>query len=160
MAETLIIGVGSPHGDDRVAWVALEQLAHHAQVRAAGDSIALESLDRPGATLIGRWQGARKVVLIDAVRSGAPVGTLHRVVPDDLLASEGVASSHGFGVSDTLRLAEQLNALPEQLVILGIEAGAAGGPGEALSAELRQALPALVEAAVREVGATAQRGPA
>jgi Ni,Fe-hydrogenase maturation factor len=71
-----------------------------------------------------------------------------------------VASSHGFGVSDTLRLAEQLNALPEQLVILGIEAGAAGGPGEALSAELRRALPALVEAAVREVGTTAQRVPA
>jgi hydrogenase maturation protease len=150
MIETLVIGVGSPNGDDGAAWAALEQLACRAEVQAAGEAIVLESLDRPGATVIGRWQGVRKVVLVDAVRSGAPAGTLHRIAAKDLLSLGCAASSHGFGVAESIRLAIVLGALPEQLVILGIEAGAMA-PGRApLSPEVIRALPDLVDALVRE----------
>jgi hydrogenase maturation protease len=150
MADTLVIGVGSPQGDDRVAWAALEQLANHPQVRAAGERVAFEALDRPGAAMIGRWQGAHKVVLIDAVRSGAPLGTLHCLSGNELLTAPGTTSSHGFGVAETIQLARALGALPPELVILGIEAGAVT-PGEPLSLELRQALPALIDAAAHAI---------
>ena len=151
MRQTLIIGIGSPQGDDRAGWKAVECLANRADVRAAGDALALEVLDRPGATLIARWRGADKVVLIDAVRSGAPAGTLHRLGAGDLCSSESVRTSHGFGLSETIRLAAVLGALPAHVVILGIESSCGESQGEELSAEVLGALPELVEAVVREV---------
>lgn len=153
--ETLVIGIGSPQGDDRVGWVVLEQLADRADVRAAGDRVSLELLDRPGATLIGRWQGAHKVVMIDAVRSGAPPGTLHRISADDIVDDDRLTSSHGFGVAEAIRLAQSLGALPEELVVLGIEAGSAASIGESLSPQIVQALPRFVDAVAREIASGA-----
>lgn len=151
MRRTIIIGVGSPQGDDRVGWTAVQRLANRADLRALGDALVLELLDRPGATLIGRWRGAQRVVLIDAVRSGAPAGTLHRLGSGDLCSSEGLTTSHGFGMSETIRLAAALGVLPDHLVILGIESRSGESQGEELSPEVLRALPDLVEAVVREV---------
>jgi len=159
MTATLVLGIGSPQGDDRAGWLALEQLAGHAAVRAAGAAVALESLDRPGLALLGRWAGARKVILIDAVRSGAPPGTLHRALAGDLAAGGSGASSHGFGLAEAVSLAAALDMLPPELVVLGIEAGEGSAADAPLSPAVAGALPRLVAAALREIGAPAGQAP-
>lgn len=152
-----IIGVGSPFGDDRLGWVAVEALQRSAVPAAAGGgSISFSILDRPGALLLAHWHGADHVMVVDAVRSGAPPGTRHRLEPGALAAAESV-SSHGFGLASALELARALGNLPPHLVLYGIEIDPSCS-GFFLSEPVQRALPELIQEIERETWVFAQPG--
>jgi hydrogenase maturation protease len=147
--KILIIGLGSPFGDDRLGWVALEALQASAALAAAGGgNISFATLDRPGPSLLAQWRGADHVIVVDAVRSGAPPGTRHRLEPAEVAVPESV-SSHGFGLAAALELARALNELPPRLVVYGMEIDPSCA-GPSLSAPVRRALPALIREVERE----------
>jgi hydrogenase maturation protease len=112
-----IIGVGSPLGDDSAGLEVARRLA-----AAPPDEVDVVASDRPGAGLLDLLEGAEDVLIVDAVRSGAPAGTLHELSLDDALA-KGVrlASSHALGVAEALALARELGRLPPRVRVLGIE---------------------------------------
>jgi len=152
-----IIGVGSPFGDDRLGWVAVETLQDSAALAALGGGrISFSILDRPGTLLLAHWHEADNVLVVDAVRSGAPPGTRHRPEPSDLSAFKSV-SSHGFGLASALELARALNDLPPHLVIYGIEIDPSSA-GCSLSEPVRRSLPWLIQEIESEVCACAPPG--
>ena len=156
-SKILILGIGSPFGDDRVGWVALEMLQRSAVLAAAGGGgVAFTALDRPGALLLAHWHDANCVIVVDAVRSGAPPGTRHRLEPGEWAATESV-SSHGFGLASALELARVLGDLPSHLVLYGIEIDPTCS-GFSLSEPVRRSLPDLIHEIEREVGFFAQSG--
>jgi hydrogenase maturation protease len=112
----------------------------------------VELLDREGepTVLIGDWEDADVVWLVDAVSSGAPPGTLHRIdvarqeLPPELFR----ASTHHLGLAEAVELARALGRLPERVVFHGIEGGSFDA-GEGLTAEVGDAV-ARVAQAVRE----------
>ena len=69
-------------------------------------------------------------MIVDAVRSGAAAGTVHRVEPGDgpLPRELGLASTHAFSIADTVELARALGRAPARVVVVGVE-GAAFEPG-------------------------------
>ncbi len=145
-----IVGLGSPFGDDRLGWVAVEMLQGSAVLNEGGAGvISFAVLDRPGALLMTHWHDAERVIVVDAVRSGAPPGTLHRLEPDKWTTSESV-SSHGFGLAAALELARALDDLPP-LVLHGIEIDPSNA-GFSLSEPVRRSLPVLVRGIGREAG--------
>ena len=83
----------------------------------------LIKLDRPGSDLVRYISDHDDLVLIDAVQSGAEPGDLMPLQVADLQSLECRTSSHGFGVAEALRMAEQLALLPHRLCIIGIETG-------------------------------------
>ena len=130
----LILGVGSPSGDDQAGWLVVDALAE------TGVGAELRKLDRPGATLVGLLDEAPWVILIDAMQSGAPVGDIRHFERDDWPAYAHGVSSHGFGVAEALALATALSGLPARLDLYGIEIGAVSpgaGPGAAILAAAR-----------------------
>ena len=152
-----IIGVGSPFGDDRLGWVAVETLQGSAALAAlGGGSLSFSILDRPGTLLLAHWHDADNVLVVDAVRSGAPPGTCHRLEPGELSAFESI-SSHGFGLASALELARALNDLPPHLVIYGIEIDPSGA-GCSLSEPVRRSLPWLIQEIEREARVFAPPG--
>jgi hydrogenase maturation protease len=63
-------------------------------------------------------------ILVDAVQSGAPPGTIHKLIEEDLLDfGAGTGSAHGWGAAETLSLGRQLapEDLPEKIFIIGVE---------------------------------------
>jgi hydrogenase maturation protease len=97
-----------------------------------------------GATaLIEAWQGEPVVVVVDAMASGSPTGTVRRLDASrgPLMAEFFRGSSHGLGLAEAVELARALGQLPPSLVIFGIE-GSDFGLGTRLSYP--------VECAVRE----------
>jgi hydrogenase maturation protease len=95
--------------------------------------------DGEPAGLLERWDGARIAVVVDAVRTGAPPGTVHRVaVGDAAQAAAASSSSHGLGLGDAVELARALGRMPPALVIYGIEPGDAGA-GRGLSGPVADA---------------------
>jgi len=91
------------------------------------------------------WQGYPRVILVDAMRSGRPPGSLHwfsaQAPPP---AGIFPYATHRFGLVEALRLGALLGELPGELYVLGIE-GACFDAGAPLS-------PAVAEAVERAAG--------
>jgi hydrogenase maturation protease len=78
--------------------------------------------ERPGANLIELLDHVQAAILIDAVRSGAPPGTLHELSFDELSRSTAhFVSSHELGVAASVQLALKLGRGPIRGKVLGIE---------------------------------------
>jgi hydrogenase maturation protease len=120
----------------------------------------VELLEREGepTALIDSWEGAEAAWLVDAVRSGAPAGTVHRLdareeeLPGDLFH----ASTHAFGLAEAVELARALGRLPARTIVFGIE-GARFEAGDELSREVAAAAREVAEAVREEVSAYTSR---
>lgn len=134
-----ILGIGSPSGDDQAGWLVVDDLL--AGGVQPGEGLAIEKLDRPGATLIPRLENASRVILIDAMQGGGPAGRIRHFDLNGWPGYGGGLSSHGFGVLDALALARELGSLPPRLDVYGIEIGSAmpgEAPGTAVASAARQ----------------------
>lgn len=115
-----VLCIGSPAEPDNLGFLA----AHALMGRFDPADIEVLALDRPGPRLIEHMRGANTVILVDAVKSGAAPGTLHRLegrALDGMVAHH--TSSHGFGLAETLALADRMGELPPHLKFIGLEAG-------------------------------------
>jgi hydrogenase maturation protease len=137
--------LGHPdRGDDAVGPIVADRL------RAAGATV-LDCGEEP-TRLLDAWDGLELVVIVDAVRSGAVAGTVHRVEPGDgpLPRDLGFASTHAFSIADTVELARALDRAPARFVVVGVE-GAAFGMGDALTPAVEAALPTVTDAVLAEL---------
>lgn len=133
--DVRVVCIGSPFGGDQ-----LGQWAYARLQRSLPDA-ALHYLDRPGAGLLAALRGARKVILVDAVKTGGVFGTLHRIEGEGIYRQlQRHTSTHGFGLADALQLAARLDELPPRVVLHGMELGTEA-----------TALEPLIAAVVKEV---------
>lgn len=110
---TLIIGIGNPDRGDDAAGVLAARRVHRGRVIEWADCSALLDL----------WEDASDVIVIDAMRSGRPPGTIQRFDAwSERLPAGGFVSTHAMGVAETVEMARALDRLPDRLVVYGIEA--------------------------------------
>lgn len=133
MKRPLLIGVGTPFaGDDAVGrWIAAQLSGPQEFDVVESTGIALD--------LLAQFDHRERVLIIDACRSGVPVGTLHRINAhhDPLPAYMGQPSTHGMGVAEAVRLGETLGVLPKSLTIWAIE-GVSFGLGSGMHPDVRK----------------------
>lgn len=124
-ARTRILGVGSPFGDDRLGWIAVDLIRDSAWYRSrAAGSLSAQAFDRPGPALLAAMDGAAHAVLIDAMQSGAAPGTVRKVELDRLeISADRFASGHSLGLADTLILGKALGLLPPRITLMTVERG-------------------------------------
>ncbi|MCU7851548.1 MAG: hydrogenase maturation protease [Candidatus Thiodiazotropha sp. (ex Monitilora ramsayi)] len=115
-----VIGVGSPFGADRLAWLAVDHLS-----TLQLSECELIKLDRPGSQLLNYFREVLKVILIDAVALDETPGGASLLAPVDLQQISVSTSSHGFGVAQTLALGTQLGQMPPDFHLIGIHTGIA-----------------------------------
>ena len=119
-----------------------------------------EVLEREGepTALMDSWEGAEAVWLVDAVCSGAPSGTVHRIDAGEQELPAGLfrASTHAFGLAEAVELARALGRLPTRTVVFGIE-GERFEAGDELSPEVAAAVPGVAGAVREEVAACTSR---
>ncbi|MDT8385015.1 MAG: hydrogenase maturation protease [Gammaproteobacteria bacterium] len=139
----LVIGIGSPNGSDTLGWEIVERLQQDKTLRQQA-GLSFLSLDRPGTSLIEAMQHTDRVILIDAMATGQPPGRLVKLKIGDITANaQAIArnhhhSSHNLGLAETLALADTLQQLPPQLLILGLETR--GDTDRQYSSEAREQL--------------------
>lgn len=153
MAEVLVIGMGNEYArDDAVGLLVARAL--EAQVRP-GVKVLEQSGE--GAALLEAWKGSGLVIVIDAARSGAAPGTLHRFDAgrDPLPARSFRGSTHAFGLYEAVEVARSLSQLPRRLIVYAIE-GCDFSAGIGLSPDLKRAIPAAVRAVTGEIEGSAR----
>jgi hydrogenase maturation protease len=129
----LIIGCGNRQRSDDGAGILVAE-----RLRDLG--IPAETRSGEAADLIEAWRGADDVIVVDAVMTGAPVGTVQAWDARQPLASVSTtASTHGLGVAEAIGLAQVLQCLPAQLQVYGIE-GRRFEPGAEISPEVQRAI--------------------
>lgn len=146
----LVVGLGNRfRGDDGAG---LEAAARLRASAPAGVEVVEHTGDAAG--LLERLAGAAEVVIIDAVRSGAPPGTVTRFpAAGQLGRAAGGGSTHAGGLAEALRLGAGLGRPLPEVEVIGIEAGATGY-GEGLSPPVAAAVAAVVAALEREAACT------
>ena len=145
MNKIVLIGIGQKfRGDDAIGPEVV--LAWEEKYPQKSKKLQVKISPLPGLELLGLFEGAKTAILVDAVQSGAKAGTIHITSAEQLVSfGAGSGSVHGFGVAETLALGRLANpeAIPENLIIIGIEAKNLD-VGSPISAEVRESIPKAV----------------
>ena len=121
-----LIGLGqSFRGDDGIGIISVKRWMDQHPTTANNPSLHVEILESPGLALLDSLDGAKFALLVDAVQTGKPPGTIHHVSSEDLDSFlPDSKSAHGWGVAETLFIEKQVNTIvmPEKILIIAIEA--------------------------------------
>lgn len=141
--SVLVIGVGNRfRRDDGAGPVVAERLRERGleAIELAGE----------GAELIEAFGGRDHVVVVDAARSGAEPGTVHRFEAGEESLPTGFFSysTHQFSVAEAVETARALGRLPGRVTVYGIE-GADFAFGEEMTATVAEACGVVAEEIAR-----------
>jgi hydrogenase maturation protease len=144
----LVIGIGNAYRSDDAAGL---MIARRIQQQATEYCAAIEHTGE-GAALMELWKDADRVIVIDAMRSGAAPGKLSRfdATLRPLPATMHRDSTHAFSLPEAVELSRILQQLPRQLIVYGVEAQSFEA-GTNLSPALELAIPAVVKRVLQEV---------
>ena len=120
MTATLVIGIGNAwRGDDAAGLL----VAHALRARELPDVTVVDAAG-VDTDLIDLWQGAGRVILVDAVISDAAPGTVHcfDLSRDGLPETHTFCSTHALDLAAVVELARVLDRLPPELWVYGVEA--------------------------------------
>jgi len=142
-----VVGVGSPLGDDALAWEVVRDLRERQGLRPEIEFHMIKG----GQRILDVLDGRGTLLLVDAVGPSTRPGTIHRFEwPDDRIETLRPGSTHDLRPAEALRLASVLGIAPQRAVIFGIEAESTD-PQPGLSQPVMAALPELVRRLVDEL---------
>jgi hydrogenase maturation protease len=144
----IVIGIGNEmRGDDGAGPVVARRIGEANLPR-----VKVHTLHGDGAAIMDAFDRAAAVFLIDAVSSGSPPGTIHRIdAGSRTLPTEFFHySSHAFGLAEAVEMARVLGRLPPATIVFGIEGGSFAS-GEGLTPAVAEAARNVAETLLREV---------
>lgn len=147
--EVLVIGCGNIlAADDAVGLHVVRSLKEY-QFPAG---VKIIEAGCPGLNLIDLWEGVDRVIIVDAVRSGAPPGAIYCFDASLLPPREAMpVSLHGVNVVDAVELGRKLGRLPGHLLIVGVEIATEEPFREGLSPRVAEAVPKARDRVLEEI---------
>ncbi len=148
MMRVVVIGLGNPlRGDDGIGPRVVTEL------RRRGLPEGVEAIDggTGGMDLLRLMEGRDAIVVVDAAEMGREPGTFVRFTSEEVRMHlrTGRFSLHDAGLPEALALASALNHPLPPITFFGVQPGRIGWE-EGLSPAVEQAIPALVEAILKE----------
>ena len=145
--NVLVLGLGNILLSDEGAGVrAVEELRKHYDL---SDLVKIIDGGTMGLELLPYFEKRSHILIVDAVKSGNPPGTVTRIEDPPAFLQEKT-SPHQIGLPDVLRIAAITGSLPRNVILLGIEPKRLS-TGLDLSAEVALNLNRLVEMVVAEL---------
>lgn len=149
--KTLILGLGNPLlRDDSIGLRVVQQLKEilhdHPEIELGEDYWG-------GLRLMENMVGYDRAIIVDAICTDEPAGTIHLLSPDDI-PTQRSASAHDVNLPTALELGRQAGAhLPskENILLIGIEAKDVQTFDEGLSPEVENAIPQAIKAVLSEL---------
>ncbi|MDP3063612.1 MAG: hydrogenase maturation protease [Chloroflexota bacterium] len=148
--KTLVLGLGNPiMGDDAVGLRVVQEVRRRL---GGSSSIQVEECYAAGVGLLDRIVGYDTLVVVDAVRSGQPRGTLLTPRPEQLPSQPVGIDFHGMGLLGVLRLGERVGLpMPRRVSIVGVAVEGDFEVREGLSPEVERAVSEAAERVLEEL---------
>ena len=145
----LVLGLGNVLlGDDGLGAAAVARVERNYRIPSG---VHLEDGGTLGLSLLGLLAESERVILVDAVRTNNPPGTLVRIDGEDVMdAVRERLSPHQVGVADVLDAARLMDCYPASVTLLGLEPDTID-LSVVRSSAVEAGLDGLVETIVREV---------
>lgn len=147
--DTVVLGAGSPlMGDDGLGVEIVDTLS-----RRWSDTPDLQFLDGGiwGMRVLPHVEGAKRLLIVDAIRAGRAPGTLVRLERGEIPRHfRQKLSPHQIDLSEVLALAELRGTFPSEAVALGIEPERVE-PYAEISPPVRARIPELLDAIERQL---------
>jgi hydrogenase maturation protease len=126
------------------------------RLRAQGIAARIVESSEGGLALLDEVVGSRRLVVVDAVLTGAaPPGTVH-VVPAEGLPTSPGGAPHAVGLLEALELGRTLGLpVPSEVTIVAVEAEDLTGIGSPMTPPVAAAADAVVDIVTGLVGAPA-----
>lgn len=120
MAAILILGLGNTiMSDDGVGPKVVERMRENCE---SLENVMLLDGGTLGLDLLPYLEGVERLIIVDAVETGQPAGTLVRLAGDDVpLALETKLSPHQMGLKDLLAVARLTGHLPSEIILIGVQ---------------------------------------
>lgn len=149
--KTLVLGLGNPVlTDDSIGLKVVAQLRPLLSPRPG---LEVDEDYWGGLRLMERLVGYDRAILVDAICTGAPPGTIHRLFVDSI-PTQHSASAHDANLATALALGRQTGAhLPADscILLVGIEAEDIITFSEQCTLQVQAAIPGAVEAVMAAV---------
>lgn len=141
--RTLVVGIGSPIlGDDGVGVHAARRMRE----RGTPDDVEVVELGTAGLALLELVEGYDRLIVLDAIVTGAAPGTLHTLVGEEVARAAHLGPGHEADLPTTLALGRRLAGarMPREVVVLAVEAADLHTFREELTPEVELAIPGLL----------------
>jgi hydrogenase maturation protease len=156
--KTLVLGLGNPLiADDSVG---LHVAARLAELLAGRADVEVDQDFWGGLRLMERMAGYERAIVVDAICSGAPPGTIHLLRPGSM-PTQRSASAHDLNLPTALAFGRQHGVqLPrdENILLVGIEAEDVLTFSDRCTPDVQAAIPKAVDEVLRAVHGTIARG--
>ena len=146
--KNLILGIGNILLSDEGIGV---RVAERMQRMSLPPDVEVLEGGVKGLDLIYFIEGREKVIVVDAVKAGAPPGTLFRFTDKDLAAKKGtLRSAHGIDFLDVIAITGFMGIKPPEIIFLGIEPESLDA-GMELSPLIEKNIPILINLVMKEL---------
>lgn len=149
----LIAGIGNPDRGDDGAGPHIVALLRNRVPACVSLSLHAGNL----LELLEEWRDFEMVFCIDAAAAETP-GGIHRITAGEELPPSAPASSHAFGLVETIALAAALQQLPPTLIIYAID-GVDFSAGAAMTREVGDACARVADMILGELKGCARSRP-
>lgn len=144
--KILIVGLGNPIlGDDGVGWEVAEQVRNQVYL----ENVDIECLAVGGLRLMEFMIGYDQAIVIDSITSwAAPVGRISSFKLEDMpdLTAGHTTSAHDTSLQTAIDMGRRMGfQLPEDILVVGVEAQQVYDFSEELTPPVRAAVPLAVE---------------
>lgn len=140
--KVAVLGIGSPHGDDQIGWVLVDEL----QKLSPHPDMYWEKVSAPVTSLVNQLSAYDYILAIDAAEIARAPGEsiLIQNAAGALEQQESLVSSHSMGLLESWQLARALNMkLPTiSLFLVQMEQSE---PMKPISASLETKIPDMLE---------------
>ena len=141
--KTLVVGIGSSIlSDDGVGVRVVERLAE----RALPDDVKVAALGTAGLGLLDLLGDVERLIIVDAIVTGAAPGTIHELRGDDVLRAAHLGVGHEADLPTTLTIGERVlgREMPREVVVVAVEAEDVTTFSESLTARVQRAVQGVV----------------
>lgn len=146
--KNLVLGVGNLLlRDDGIGIHAVRRLL---ETQALGDDVEVVDGGTAGLNLLSYLEGVDRLVIIDAVQTGGPPGSIKRIAGDGVPAYLALkVSPHEITLPDFLAAAKLRDLYPQEVIVWGMQPGSLD-VGVELSPEAQANLGELVDRVIAE----------
>lgn len=148
--DTLIVGAGNILlGDEGVGVHIIRSL----EKIKLPDNVELIDMGVAAFSLISYIPGRKKVIIVDAAKSGGEAGSIYRLSADEIEGEKDkFFSLHQIGIEDILDFF-QPEQVPGEIVVIGVEPGEIKW-GMELSPRIKQKIPHIITFILKEISST------
>jgi hydrogenase maturation protease len=152
--NTRIIGLGnSILRDDGVGIHAAREIRRRLAAADSDSSVDIVETEVAGFALMELMTGWKRIILLDCIQfDGVEPGTVVKIDPADLHTSLRLRSVHDIDLPTVIDLSRRLGlAMPERLVIFGIQAQDSLTFGESMTDAAERGMEKAVDLALEEI---------